>query len=42
MTFQDLGVTENLNGIHDVQVIAANAGFVEALTHVLSYPTTLD
>lgn len=36
--FQELGVTENLNGLHDDQAIAANAGFVEA-AHVLSFST---
>ncbi|KAG7581056.1 hypothetical protein ISN44_As08g007960 [Arabidopsis suecica] len=38
--FQDLGVTENLNGPHD-QTITANARFVEA-SHVLSFSIPLD
>jgi hypothetical protein len=39
--FQELGVTENLNGPHDDQTIAANARFVVA-SHVLSFSNPLD
>lgn len=37
---QELGVIQNLNGLHDDQEIAAKAGFVEA-AHVISFSTNI-